>query len=200
MTTLFKILFVALFLHFSSPNIAQQGMSLKSYPGRYALELPDEFKSQKMLRLITDILPATVEDLKNRDFCIDCLGSFLAKFIVDSFTIEGRVFHFKAVIRVYDNTTFPIAQLLIVSPTESFDLPKSQYPASKYKSSSTRGEVPVYDTTGRIVSYKIGIINSVELNEQSSGNTHVISDELLNICKSKIKEMHKNLEKLKLIE
>jgi hypothetical protein len=47
---------------------AQSKDSLFTYPDRYKLELPKEWNRHKLIEAITDILPQTIDELKDRDF------------------------------------------------------------------------------------------------------------------------------------
>lgn len=184
------------------------------YPGRYRLQLPAGWDHKhKLMEVINDLLPSTIDELKDRDFCTEGSASYYVKLVVDSITVTNiqtpppveinfRPYYttsfdysFYAALAVYDSLQQPVSKLRLVSTDEiSTYTNRFSTPAQNvvYRSQY------VYDNRGRVVGRRY-------VEEGRAVNTYVpkVNPWLIltpayfeNICEKKIIEINKMLKNL----
>src|SRR6185503_16213669 len=90
MTTWHRISVLLIALHYSVFSFGQVKDSFAvDRPDRYRLVLPTGWDKNKLIEAITDILPQTIDELKNMDFCTECNGGYSVKLSIDSVTIAN---------------------------------------------------------------------------------------------------------------
>src|SRR5215471_5163382 len=68
-----------------------QNSFTRKFPERYQLDLPMEWiNTPKLVRAITEILPKTLEVLKDKEFCTDCEAGYSVKLVIDMPYIKSR--------------------------------------------------------------------------------------------------------------
>jgi hypothetical protein len=201
-----KIFFSSICLLIIELNcIAQTVESKTTYPDRYRLYLPNGWNTSKVIKALSYVLPETILELKEKDFCTDCKAGFFVKLIVDSFswddqTKPGSYYHFKAILRVYDSTGNPVSQLVLISPEETF-LIASQKKPTKLSNAPIMEDMNIYDDSGTkiIGSMPVVSIHSQETNYISSAPakySYYLSNDLLEYSKQALFKIKKMLKKL----
>jgi hypothetical protein len=184
------------------------------HPGRFRLDLPGDWMHRhKLMNVITDILPETIDELKDRDFCTEGTASYYVKLLMDSISagniqtpppveISSRPYYttsfdysFYGALAVYDSLLRPVAKLRLVSDDEIFTYTnRFSTPAQNV----TYRTQYVYGSSGRIIG-----IRRVE--EGRAVNTYIpkvnpwqviTPDFLAAICEKRIIEIAKMLKKL----
>ena len=186
------VLLSAFLLFFLSAS-SQNRDILVNYPDRYRLRLPEEWMKPKIIRAVTDILPKTIDELKDRDFCIAGKAAYYVFLIVDSFSINQASYSFHAALRTYDSLGKLIADLRLISPEEIFNLqrpitigPTNYYSTAEYVYS------PAPDQYGNFQRTENNSPPPPVWNENFSQFTSIEID-ILSICKKKIFEIRKLL-------
>lgn len=180
---------------------------------RYRLDLPKEWNRPKMIEAITDILPQTIDELKDRDFCTEGKAAYYVRLLIDSLSVNnaqttppveiGSIPHysfsfnysFYAALLVTDSFGKRISALQL-NPTDQtmsyfkqFSLPR-QNVVYRY--------VTIYDQRGRAIGQRL-------VEEAGAVNTFVPKIDpysvltesfLLSICEKKIYEIRKFLKKI----
>ena len=109
----------------------------RSFPDRYKLDLPQEWNRPKLIQVITDILPQTIDELKGKDFCTDCDAGYTVMLVVDTPYIVSRnniskgfsgkykylytaqvIYRYRATLGVFDSTGRSVIELVLVSQSE----------------------------------------------------------------------------------
>lgn len=120
-----------------SSAYSQSSNYSRKFPNRYELDLPNEWiTTPKLINAITNILPKTLEVLKDKEFCTDCEAGYSVKLVVDlpviksrnniSKGVDGRgkryslevVYQYRAALELYDSTGQNIIDLVLVMPEE----------------------------------------------------------------------------------
>jgi len=213
-----KIRLALLTLFFVQTASAQNNntnTSLKpDYPGRYCLQLPTGWDHKhKLMRVITDVLPATIDELKDRDFCTEGTASYYVKLMIDSINVSNiqtpppveinfRPYYttafdysFYGALAVYDSLHQPVAKLRLVSQDEVFTYTnRFSTPAQNV----TYRSQYVYNNRGRV-------IGRTMVQEGRAVNTYmprvnpwqILTPSFLeNICEKRIIEINKMLQNL----
>jgi len=191
----------------TSPSVhSQDSVFIKNHSGRYRLDLPAELKTPKLMRAITDILPKTMLELKDHDLCSSCKAEYIVKFIIDSMSTDASTipasYRFKATLRVFDSSGSPVSQLLIISPQETFETSSTPPLKNKSQKEYTIETMNMYDESGTILVGSIPVTMATPAFDnfdfiQNSNRYPLISrTDLVNICKKKILEIKRMLEKL----
>lgn len=208
-----RILLFLLALFFFLPCFGQQNVSKTNYPDRYRLDLPKEWNRRKLITAITDILPQTIDQLKNRDFCTSGKAAYYVQLKIDSLSVTnvqttppteiGSIPHytfsfnysFHGFLFVTDSLQKPVSMLLLISGTETMSYSKQ---FSMQPQNAIYSYTPVYDTSGRVVGRRIveeaGAVNTYI--PQLSPYSVLTQDFLLNICEKKIYEIRRMLKKI----
>lgn len=201
---------VMLFFLYAS---SQTSDSLFYHPDRYRLDLPKEWKKHKLIEAITDILPQTIDDLKDRDFCTECKAGYYVRLNLDSLTVSnvqttmpveiGSIPHytfsfdysFYAALMISDSSGKPFTMLRLVAPDEIMMYTKQFTLAPQ---NITYRYQNIYDTRGRVVGRRrvqeAGAMNVAT--PKISPFSIVTESFLLDICEQKIFEIKKILKKL----
>lgn len=94
----------------------------RSFPDRYSLDIPEKWrKNVKLIDAITEVMPQLVNQLEEKDFCIDCAAAYTVRFEMSEITHAASggyfdVYQFKAALTVYDSTEKGISRLVLVDP------------------------------------------------------------------------------------
>lgn len=206
-----NLLLLALF--FCSTGFGQLHDSLLRYPDRYRLDLPKEWQKPRIIEAITEILPQTIDELKDRDFCTAGKAAFYIQLLIDSVFVDnaqtsppveiGSIPHynytfnynFYAALMITDSFGKKISALQL-NPTDQtmtyfkqFSLPR-QNVVYRY--------VTVYDQRGRAVGTRLveeaGPVNTFVPNIDPF--SVLTEDFLLSICEKKIFEIKRILKKI----
>ena len=131
------ILSVAFSLYSGVLIFSQDKRFERKFPDRYKLDLPLEWNKPKLIKAITDILPKTLEEIKDKDICSDCEAGYTVMLVVDSPLIKNRnniskgfsgnekyfytaqvIFQFRATLGLFDSTGKEVTELVLVSQEE----------------------------------------------------------------------------------
>jgi hypothetical protein len=200
-------------LLFFLQGIGQNNDSLMQHPGRYRLDLPKELMRPKIIEAITDILPQTIDELKNREFCTSGKATYYVRLFIDSLVVNnqqtslpveiGSIPHytfsfnysFYAALIVSDSLKKPVSMLQLVSGEETMNY-SNQF--SLRPQNVVYRYITMYDPRGRAVGRRL-------VEEAPAVNNYVpkisafsVLNEtfLLNICEQKIFEIRKLLKKI----
>src|SRR5688572_2046464 len=214
MAILHRISVVLLALHFPVFSFCQQKDSfVVNRPDRYQLDLPGEWNRNKLIEAITDILPQTIDELKDRDFCTGCKGGYSVKLNIDSVSVTnaqtsmpveiGTIPHytfsfdysFYAALVICDSLGNPFTMLRLMGTDEmmtyinQFTLPPQNI---TYRSHY------VYDSRGRVIGRRwLQEARAMNIATPRISPFSVVTESfLLNICENKIYEIRKLLRKL----
>lgn len=123
---------------------AQAVPKLPYHPDSYHLLIPKGWLKPRLVSAITDILPQTLEQLKNKDFCTDCTADYTVMLILDSISfrsgdnittlinpiidsfpdIAKGIISFYAAFRLFDSSGKAVIDLQLVNTEE--DISASQ--------------------------------------------------------------------------
>jgi hypothetical protein len=176
-------------------TVAQSGNYSRKFPDRYALHLPKEWNKPKILKVLTEILPQAIDELKDLDFCTDCEGRYTVMLVIDSPLIKSRnntsngsggnvsyytmevIYQFRAAIGIIDSSGKIITELVLVSDEEEHaKRSASQYTQTTYSLQSIK------DREGRITRMMIPISRPAPLSNQLSPTM----TDLINIAEQRI--------------
>jgi hypothetical protein len=103
---------------------AQPDTSIRYFPDRYKLDIPEEWKKPKMIDAITEILPQTFQEYidSNKQFCLDCRAGYTLMLVFDRpvFNEDRTEYHFKAALVLFDSTGKERIELVLVATDEVF--------------------------------------------------------------------------------
>lgn len=194
---------------------AQKKASVHNYPDRYRLDIPKEWKKPRLILAITEMLPATIDELKNRDFCTECKTPYCVHLTIDSISIENSqtsapiesglhssstfsfTYHFYAALTVFDSLERTVARLRLVSTEESFDYTK-QYSGTSAEN-VTYTQQNVYDTSGRVIgSQRVEDARAFTTSVPNHSPWEVLTTPfLMDICEQKVYAIRKLLKQVK---
>jgi hypothetical protein len=139
--------FIAIVLLFSTIHYScsyKQSPAINNYPERYTLDIPNSWaKKTKTIKAITDIVPATAEELKDKQFCMNCTAGYTVKLIIENPIVEtyssenrGSVknlatsqqvtgFRFKSYFAVYNKKNEGVVKIIITDPERDLFLWRS---------------------------------------------------------------------------
>lgn len=207
-----KLLLALCFL-LGSTAYAQEIKKDPHYPERYHLDLPaDWLKKPKLIRIITDILPKTLTELREKQFCTECTAGLSVTLFIDSLEVVnehmsapiqvGRAsrytfsfnYSFYAALLLADSNGRPVSMLRLNDASELMHYSKEY---SLEATNATYRSEPVYDTLGRIMYHRIveeapPIITDVP---RMSAAQVLTQDFILDICLRRIYEIDKFLRK-----
>lgn len=213
MTSLHRISVLLLALHCSVFSFCQNKDSFAvDRPDRYRLVLPKEWDKNKLIEAITDILPQTIDELKNMDFCTTCNGGYSVKLSIDSLTIAhaqtsmpveiGSIPHYTftfdyglyAALVVLDSSGKPFTMLRlfgtdeVMSYMDQFTLPPQNI---------TYRLQYVYDNRGRVIGRRyVQEARAMNIANPRISPLSVLTESfILNICEKRIYEIRKLLKK-----
>ena len=200
-------------LFFSTHGFTQAIDSLAQHQNRYRLDLPKEWKRPKLMQAITDILPETIDELKDLEFCTAGKAAYNIRLAIDSIVISNEQttlpveigsiphytfsfsYNFKAALMVFDSLGNPVSMLQLISNEETMSYSKQfslnpQNIVYRYQT--------IYDPRGRAVGRRLveearAVNNYIPKISASSVITEVF---LLNICERKIYEIRRLLKKI----
>jgi hypothetical protein len=200
-------------LFFSIYGISQSKDSLPPQQKRYRLDLPKEWKRPKLIQAITDILPETIDELKDLEFCTSGKAAYNIRLAIDSIVISNEQtslpveigsiphytfsfsYNFHAAMVVFDSLGKPVSMLQLISNEETMTYSKQfsltpQNVVLKYET--------IYDLRGRAVGRRLveearAVNNFVP---KINAGSVITGDFLLNICERKIYEIRRLLKKI----
>ncbi len=208
-----RVTLLSLALLFYLQGIGQKKDTLFNHPDRYRLDLPKVWNRHKLIEAITDILPQTIYELKDREFCTEGKAGYYVRLIMDSLSVNniqtsppveiGTIPHytfsfnysFYATLMVTDSMKKPVSMLQLISAEEIMSYSKQftlrpQNVVYRYEN--------VYSRTGRVIGRRL-------VEEAPAVNNYVptispfsvlTENFLLNICEQKIFEIRKLLKKI----
>ena len=214
MTIRHRICVLLMAVHISVFSFCQPKDSFAvNRPDRYRLDLPREWNRNKLIEAITDILPQTIDELKDRDFCTECKAGYTVRLAIDSLTVAnaytsmpveiGYIPHytftfdysFYAALVILDSSGNPFTMLRLLGTDETMSyLQQFTLPAQNviYRAQY------LYDSRGRVIGRRYVPegrgMNTV--NPKINPLSIVTESFLLNICEKKIFEIRKLLKKL----
>lgn len=197
-----KVTLFMLALLFFLQGIGQNNDSLIQHPGRYRLDLPKELLRPKLIEAITDILPQTIDELKNREFCTSGKASYHVRLFIDSLGVNnqqtsppveiGSIPHytfsfdysFYAALIVSDSLEKPVSMLQLVSSDETMTYSKQ---FSLQPQNVVYRNIIIYDPRGRAVGRRLVQEAPAVNNYVPKINAFSVLNEtfLLNICEKK---------------
>lgn len=208
-----RLTIVLMILHSSVLSFSQKKDSLINHPDRYRLILPKEWNRHKLIETITDILPQTIDELKDRDFCTEGRAAYYIRLVIDSVSVSNQQtsppveigtlphytfsfnYSFNAALVVSDSLNKPVSMLRLISGEETMTYTRQftmlpQNAVYRYET--------VISNTGRIIGRRL-VQDAPPVNTYTprmSPFSVLTPDFLLNICENKIYEIKKLLKKL----
>lgn len=197
----------------SIPSLSQNDLVSANNSGQYRLALPVEWTRPRLTKAITEILPQTVDELKNRVLCTNCKEAHLVRLILDSVVIRnsqnsqpfeaGTVprytytfsfnYSFFGALVIFDNLEHPLTKLKLVAVEEIFTYSKdftlsAQGSGIKYDYT--------YDSTGKIVNDRRIAESTKAVNTDTPNHNArlvVTTAFLRDICEQRIFELRKKI-------
>lgn len=183
------------------------------HPGRYRLDLPKEWNRHKLIDAITDILPKTIDELKDREFCTEGKAAYYVRLYMDSLSVNdvqttapveiGSIPHytfsfnysFYASLMITDSLEKRVSMLQLVSGEETMNYSKQfslrpQNVVYRYQT--------IYDPRGRAVRRRL-VEEAPAVNNyipRMSPFSILTESFLLNICEQRIFEIRKLLKEI----
>ncbi len=130
-----KLLIISLLVWFSLTGFSQQ-LAIR-FSDRYKLDLPRTWMKPKIIKAVTEVLPLVLEELKDKDFCTDCKGTYTVQLLVDSPYIKSRnnisngyssnnvlhytmeiIYQFRSTLGLFDTSGNLLTELVLVAPEE----------------------------------------------------------------------------------
>ena len=200
-------------LLFFLQGIGQKNYTPVNHPDRYRLELPKEWNRHRLIEAITDILPQTIDELKNREFCTEGKAAYYVRIFMDSLSVNdiqttppveiGSIPHytfsfnysFYAALMITDSLGKTVSMLQLISSEEPMNYSKqfSLRPQNAIYRYQT-----VYDSRGRPMGRRL-VEDAPAVNNyvpKISPFSILTQDFLLTICEEKIFEIRKLLKKI----
>ena len=204
-----KLRFTAFLLVLNLPLLlfSQSENSAAKYSNRYRLDIPKEWNKPKLMLAITDVLPRTLDELKEKDFCTEGKALYSVQLVMgipdvtnennsEAFRTSATIhytlsfnYQFSASLYVIDTLGNPVTSLLLVSKDEMFDY-RQQFVQQLLTE-------PIRANTGGLF-----VTRRVESTFQNPGYKpasarRVLTEQfLLGICENKLYEIRKLLGKL----
>jgi hypothetical protein len=193
--------------------IGQKNDTLINHPDRYRLDLPKVWNRHKLIEAITEILPQTIDELKDREFCTEGKAAYYVRISMDSLSVTdiqtsppveiGSIPHytfsfnysFHAALTITDSLGMPVSTLRLISGEEMMNYSKqfSLNPQNVIYRNQT-----IYDQRGRPIGRRqveeAGAVNNFV--PKISPFSVLTEDFLLNICEQKIYEIRRLLKKI----
>jgi hypothetical protein len=180
---------------------------------RYRLDLPKTWNNHRLIEAITDILPQTIDELKDRDFCTEGKAAYYVRILLDSLSVNniqtslpveiGSIPHytfsfnysFYAALVINDSLGKSVSLLQLIPAEESMTY-SNQF-SLRPQNVIYRYET-IYDSRGRPMGRRmvqeVGAVNNYV--PKISPFSVLTEDFLLNICEKKIYEIRKMLKKI----
>jgi len=192
---------------------AQKDKYIPQHSDRYKLDLPvDWIKKTRLVRVVTDILPKTITELADRDFCTECKAGYTVSLYIDSIRVYnehtsapiqiGRAsrytfsfnYSFYAALLLRDSTGRPLSMLRLNDSQELLHYSKNY--SLEPKNYTTRNQ-PVYDTAGQIIDRRIVEELPMVITDLPKYNAGSVLTEsfLQEICERSIYEIDRFLRK-----
>ncbi len=214
-----KGIFTIIILAFTSLPLSAQVIDSTRYrPNSYRLDLPADWLKPKTIRSITEILPATFVELKERDFCTSGKAGYTVRLMIDSIDVYDELssnpqeigsgpdtyfrytfsfkYRFYAALMLLDSLQRPISQLRLLSREELLAFSKD------YTHQPNNG-IYVYEDIYNRAGTKVAGKRLVEKQKPyvaqlpSHKAVSVLNyDYMLGICKQKINDIRKMLRSL----
>ena len=207
-----------LLAYFSFPLSAQVIDSTLYHSNSYRLEIPEDWLKPKTIKPITEILPATFDELKERQFCTSGKAGYTIRLLIDSIDVYDELssnpqemgngpdtyfrytfsfkYRFYAALLLFDSLQKPISQLRLVSREELLNFSKD------YTHKPDNGVYiyeDLYNRAGtKIIGKKLVEKQKPYITQLPSHNAvSILNYEfMLGICRQKIYEIRKLLKSL----
>jgi hypothetical protein len=203
-----QLFFIATF------SFSQNGAENTVYSNRYRLNLPKEWiKKSKVMKSVTEILPQTIDELKDLDFCTKGKSKYIVHLLFDSISITNQQtslpieiggrphytfsfdYSFYSALVVTDTLGKPLTMLRLNSPEEINTYSKNLSMAPQnviYEYES------IYNAQGRQLGRRVvQNVKPVTTNmPKHNASSLLTTDFLLRICEIKIYETEKLLKNL----
>ena len=194
-------------------SLSQNNLVSANDTGQYRLALPVEWTRPRLTKAITEILPQTIGELKNRVLCTNCMEAHVVRLIIDSIVISnsqnsqpleaGTVprytytfsfnYSFFGALVIFDNLEHPLTMLKLVGVEEIFTYSKdftlsAQVSGIKYDYT--------YDSTGKIVNDRRIAESTKTVNTDTpKHNARLVLTTafLRDICEQRIFELRKKI-------
>jgi hypothetical protein len=178
-------LIVASIVLLGSLSYSQNSNYVRKFPDRYELDLPKEWDKPKLIMAITEILPKTLDVLKDKDFCTGCKAGYSIKLTIDPPYIKSRnniskgienstssprnynshysmevVYQFRAALELYDSAGKNIIDLVLVLPEEEHIKKKD---TSMYNLDYSRPQTIKDMYGGTVATVQIPAVNSIPI-------------------------------------
>ncbi|MGH2553743.1 MAG: hypothetical protein ACRDEB_08495 [Chitinophagaceae bacterium] len=208
-----KTVVLMLFLLIPFFSRGQKNDSLFYHKNSYRLDLPKQWNRHKLIEAITEILPQTIDELKDRDFCTEGKAAYSVWLYLDSLSVYdvqtsppveiGSIPHytfsfnynFYAALMITDSLKKTVSSLQIISNEEIMTYTKQ---FSMLPQNVVYRYVTIYDNRGRAVGRRLveeaGAVNMYV--PKFSPFSILTQDFLLNICEKKILEIRRMLKKI----
>lgn len=200
-------------LLFFLQGIGQNNDNSIDHPDRYRLDLPKVWNRHKLIEAITDILPQTIDELKDREFCTAGKAAYFIRLAIDSIIISNEQttapveigsiphytfsfdYNFHAALVVFDSLGRSVTMLQLISTEETMNYSnqfslRPQNVVYRYQT--------IYDPRGRAIGRRL-VEEARAVNiyiPKISANSVLTENFLLNICEQKIYEIRKLLKKI----
>jgi hypothetical protein len=208
-----KVTLLMLALLFFLQGIGQKNVTGLNHPDRYRLDLPKQWNRHKLIEAITDILPQTIDELKDRGFCTEGKAAYYVRLFIDSLVVDnqqtslpveiGSIPHytfsfnysFYAALIVTDSLEKPVSMLQLVSGEETMTY-SNQF--SLRPQNVVYRYITMYDPRGRAIGRRLVEEAPAVNNFVPKISAFSVLNEpfLLNICEKKIFEIRRMLKKI----
>ncbi len=209
-----RIFLLSLALQFSFISFCQHKDSFAVIrPDRYRLDLPKQWDRNKLIEAITEVLSQTIDELKNREFCTDCLGGYTVRVAMDSITVSNSQtsapteiastyrytcsfdYSFYASLQISDSTGKPFTKLRLFATDEILNY--SQQFSVRPQNATYRMQ-NVTDSRGRVVARRrVQEAPAVMTTTPQISPFSILTESfLLDNCEKRIHEIRKILKKI----
>jgi hypothetical protein len=174
------------------------------------LDLPEEWRKPKIYKVITEILPQTLQELKDKEFCTDCTAGFTVMLVIDSQNIVSRnnfsngysnqnrtlnytrevIYSFRASLGLFDSSLNMISEVLLVQTDEQHALRSSWQ-----QTGSSQPVQQIRSRRGRVTEVSIPAMINMPINN----DTWPTLIDMVNISEQKLYHVRDVLRKLKAV-
>lgn len=166
-----KLFSISLLVGFSLAGFSQ--LLTKRFADRYKLDLPGTWMKPKIIKAVTEVLPLTLEELKDKDFCTDCEGAYTVQLLVDSPYIKSRnnisngysgnvlhytmeiIYQFRSTLGLFDTSGNLLTELVLVAPEE-----EHAKRSGMQMNQMTYSRQIITDREGRVTQIMVPVYNS----------------------------------------
>jgi hypothetical protein len=185
------------------------------YANRYKLDIPkDWIKKPRLMRAITNILPLTLTQLKELDFCTEGKAAYTVKIFIGRIRVQndnittpiqqsGRItythtfnYSYYSGLMLYDSTGKELIMLRLTDPKETYQYRREYSKAQKRLHNNT--EVAMVNDIQTLPAYNSLLRDGATVNKlpAHTAKSVLTNDFLLKICEEKVFEIQKILRSL----